>query len=128
MKLYENSTERQECIALVQWADSNPKTCELLIHIPNEGKRSRITGHLLKLMGLRPGCSDYFLAVPTEHYHGLFLEMKHSKKPKARVSQNQLRFIKRMRGNKYHGAACWGARDAVTLIEQYLNNTNFDGK
>ncbi len=128
MKLYENSTERQECIALVQWANANYKTRGRLIHIPNEGKRSRITGSLLKLMGLIPGCSDYFLAVPTEHYHGLFLEMKRSKKPKARPSPNQLRFIEHMRDNKYHGSVCWGARDAVTLIEQYLNNTNFEEK
>lgn len=119
-------TEAQECITLVKWANTQKKLQGRLIHIPNEGKRSKIGGRLLKLMGLVPGCSDYFLAVPTEHYHGLFLEMKRSDKSKTTVSDTQLSFIDQQRKNGYYSTVCYGALEAIKLIEQYVNNWKFN--
>ena len=34
------------------------------LHVPNEGKRSRIGGDFMKRKGMRPGASDWLLAIP----------------------------------------------------------------
>lgn len=79
MKHHESSIAK----ALVQWYGLRyPKYCTALIHIPNGAalggnpiQRAK-QGHRLKLEGMRPGASDYFLALPRGGYGGLWLELK----------------------------------------------------
>ena len=68
--------------------------------------------------GLRPGCSDLFLAWPNGRFHGYFLELKRKgEKPTAL----QLEWIDRVRKVGY--AADWvdNLEGAIKLIEEYLN-------
>jgi len=116
-------TEHQECVAFVQWANLQKRIGPNLIHIPNEGVRS-VKGHVSqKRAGLKSGASDYFLAVPTDHYHGLFLEMK--RKYKSKTSQEQLSFIEQMKCMGYYGDVCYGFEQARALTLKYLDNWKF---
>ena len=90
-------TESQEQRALIQWASYtiNPtnqkyKIIDHLIHIPNEGKRSLISGYNMKLMGLKSGVSDLFFAYPIHPYSGLWIELKTLK---GKISELQYDFL-----------------------------------
>ena len=70
------NTEHSEQVTLIEWWDMaanifhTPK--ELLFAIPNGGKRSPVTGSILKAEGVRRGIPDLMLAIPRGNYHGLF--------------------------------------------------------
>lgn len=115
-------TETAECFAFAQWCWLNPKTKGRLLHFANEGKRSAAYGGKLKRMGMRPGTSDYILAVKTEKYPALFLEMKRRDQRKARISPLQSEFIHDMRMGGYAAVVAYGAENAIQLVTQYLEN------
>ena len=85
-----NPTEHQIQVAIVEWAYLHEipfnglKLRDLLIKIPNEGKRSQFIGNKMKKEGLRKGVSDLFLAFPTlvkynkklHKFCGLWIEVK----------------------------------------------------
>lgn len=81
-------TEEQLQAACFQWIyNSYPILRGLCWHVPNEGKRSPITGNKLKAQGLLPGAPDLCF-----HYKGkaYFFELKVAKNKLS----NQQRFIK----------------------------------
>ena len=45
-------------------------------HIPNGGLRTAREASALKSQHVKPGVSDYFLALPRGGYHGLWMELK----------------------------------------------------
>lgn len=116
MKIY--PTERQEAIAFMDWARYSLILNEHLIHIPNEGKRSRRTGNDLKRQGLRPGVADYFLSYPAGGYHGAWIELK--RQVKSTISHHQLEFLDSKREVGYFTAVAYGANDAIYLVAKYL--------
>lgn len=119
-------SELQECRAYWEWAQHIPLLRDNLIHIPNEGKRSAISGKSLKSIGLRKGVSDYFLPVPKYGYHGFWLEMKckpaHVKKP----SIEQLKWIIKMRDFGYNSFIAYGCDEAINATNLYLMLPSFD--
>jgi len=71
------ATESQIQEAFIEYVGyAYPDLAEYLIHIPNEGRRSLAEGSRQKRLGLRKGVPDLFFAVPTELYHGLWIEIK----------------------------------------------------
>ncbi|HEV2917589.1 MAG TPA: VRR-NUC domain-containing protein [Candidatus Babeliales bacterium] len=66
-------TEYQAQCALVDWARLKGLP---LIAIPNGGKRTRWEGARQKKLGLLPGVSDLFLAIPSRGFGGFWIEMK----------------------------------------------------
>ena len=120
-------SEYEECLMFVEWSRYQRNIDEYdLIHIPNEGKRSPAQGAKLKKCGLVPGVSDYLMLIPSEHYHGLALEMKRSVKSKSKVSPQQSAFIERQIEKGYYGTVCYGADAAIDVVTRYLNNEIFD--
>lgn len=115
-------TETAECFKFAQWCWLNHNTKGKLIHIPNEGRRSVQEGYKLKRMGLRPGTSDYFLAIPIHPYGGMWIEMKRRDQRKSRLSPLQSEFIQDMRDGGYYAVVTYGADEAIQLATQYLNN------
>lgn len=110
--------ESKEQIALLQWLQlQHPKVYESTFHIPNERKCSSIYGKFLKLMGVKAGVSDLFLAIPMGEYHGLFIEMKAKKGIK---QPSQVKFIEQMRENGYAASFAFGIEEAMALIKWYL--------
>lgn len=64
-------------VACVRWFRyMYPEFKKNLFAVPNGGMRSIKTAALLKKEGVLAGVSDLVLALPTEQYHGLFIEMK----------------------------------------------------
>lgn len=77
-------------IAVKQYCDLHKI---MMIHIPNEGKRSLGYGSLLKRMGLLAGVSDCYFPNPTS-YRSAWIELKnYPNKP----TPLQLQFMRKMR-------------------------------
>ena len=116
-------TESQICKAFVEWCNWNKaKVPELnmLIKIPNEGKRTKWFGKKLKDEGMRSGIPDYFLAVGTEKGQGLWLEFK-SKRGK--LSKNQLFWINELMVYGYDVAIPESLDQAIKFTLTYLGKT-----
>lgn len=112
--------EEAEQVALFQWAElakvKYPEL-ELMYHVPNEGKRSPITGARMKRAGLKTGVPD--VCLPTAHggYIGLYIEMKYgSNKP----TESQKKWLRALREQGHMTAVCYSWEQARELIEQYL--------
>lgn len=110
------SNERQEQIKIFDWLSITPYRKHVFA-IPNEGRRSVTMGALMKKAGLRPGCSDIFVAVARKGYHGLFLELKYGKNT-ARPSQ--MAFLVDMALQGYATTVQTGADNAINYIADYL--------
>lgn len=111
-------------ISLVQ--SFYPRLADLVMAIPNGGLRHPKVAALLKLAGVRAGAPDVLVAIPirwssdSELFScpGLFIEMK--RKTGGRVSEDQHRVHKALRGQGYQVEVCEGARKAFEVFEAYL--------
>lgn len=111
--------ESKEQITFLDWLSlQHPTIRPYVFHIPNERKAKKITGYILKLMGVMPGVSDLFLAIPTQKYHGLFIEMKAKN---GRLTESQKEFMAKMIGKGYHAQVCYSWEEAMNLTTAYLN-------
>ncbi|WP_294749997.1 VRR-NUC domain-containing protein [uncultured Ruminococcus sp.] len=112
--------EEIEQTTLFRWAEfAEAKYPELglMYHIPNEGKRSAVTGARLKAQGLKSGVPD--VCLPTAHggYIGLYIEMKvRPNKP----TENQKQWLRALRGAGHFTAVAYTWEEAKDLIEEYL--------
>ena len=121
-------TEGDECACLMQWAAvrrilGHPLS-DFLVMIPNKVK---LTGDIReraiimaswKRTGFKAGASDYFLALPTRHHPGLWLEMKRTKL--SVTSDEQISFQASMRAVGYACVIAKGWEEARAAIEEYL--------
>lgn len=81
--------ETKHCIALMEWARLQApilRELYLLVHIPNEGRRTKAEAGIAKAMGLKKGVWDYVLPVVRGRVPGLWIEMK---KPGASLTPEQ---------------------------------------
>lgn len=107
-------TESQEQIVVIDYCRYKRIP---IFHIPNGGSRNRIEAANLKRQGVKPGVPDLMLPVAKQGYHGLFIEMKVGyNKP----TKNQERWIELLRKNGYLAKTCWGAKEAIDLITNYM--------
>lgn len=113
--------EQAEQIKLFCWIRSRPDIKPYAIHIANERKTSRITGILLKLMGVRPGCSDVLISIARNGHHGLWVELKAGK---GRLTLSQKEFLQDMTEQGYLAVCCVGYEAARAVIEDYLGSGN----
>lgn len=126
-----NSNEHLEAVAFNQWAKLSEKkypALNMLFAIPNGGKlpytkiaRGKIFSPqrlLLVQEGLKKGIPDYFLAWPSNGYHGLFIELKYGKN---KCSLEQLDWIDKLRVADYMVEVCYGFEKARDMVIDYLN-------
>lgn len=114
-------TESQEQQRLFQWAKMQSgkyPELELMYHIPNEGKRSRITGRRMVAEGLKKGVPDICLPVARGGSHGLYIELKRTKNWK--ITQEQENWMRDLMGQGYQVALCIGWEKAADVILNYL--------
>ena len=115
-------SEAEEQCMLFQWAQMMlpiyPEL-KLMYHIPNEGKRSKVTGAIMKAMGLKPGVPDICLPVPRGRYHGLYIELKRADGGKA--TKNQVEWLTELDKQGYAVTLCHGWQAAGEEIKVYLN-------
>ena len=114
------SKEENEQAALFRWASyaqTQYEELKLMYHVPNEGKRSAVTGARMKQAGLKPGVPD--VCLPTAHggYVGLYIEMK--VKPN-KPTENQKQWLRALREAGHFTAVCYTWEEAKNLIEEYL--------
>ena len=114
--------EWYECRAFWQWICLYPEIKKYTIKIANEGKRTPVEGHLLHLIGWSAGIPDYFIAIPNEQYHGIFIEIKFQ--IKSYTSHAQHSWINRLSGIGYHAIIAYGWQEAADCVTKYLLNTN----
>ena len=85
--------EKVEHINVVNWfAFHFPDLEEDFHHFANERRCSVQEGRMLKRMGVKKGVADFFLALPQEEFHGLWIELKAGK---GRLSKEQEQFLNR---------------------------------
>ena len=107
-------SEESEQIAVVDYC--NIKGIPI-IHIPNEGKRTKAYGGKLKRMGMKPGFPDLLILVARGRYHGFAIEMKFgSNKP----TPSQREWLSRLSREGYATSVCYSADEAIRLINKYF--------
>lgn len=102
----------------------NARLERFLIHIPNGGKRGKREAERLKAQGVKAGVSDLLLALPRGYYSGLWVEMKRpivKGESKPKPTDAQLDWLDDMRAVGYAAHVCYGAREAIDVIENYLS-------
>lgn len=117
--------ESQVQKGLLEWLSLyNHEVRKRVIKIDNEGSRNNA---LAVVLGLHPGASDLFIAWPTRHYAGLWLEIK---RPNYKVTPSgrehydrQVNFIKLMRESGYWADMGIGIDECMAIVENYLNET-----
>ena len=102
--------------------------CRLLsipiIHIPNEGKRSKSYASKLKRMGLAKGFPDLFIPLAKKGAHGLFVELKVGNN---KTTEEQREWLSLLRDNGYAAYVCRGFQSAKNCIDEYLKeDTNLN--
>lgn len=115
-------TEEEEQITLFNWAKmqiGRYPELRMMFHIPNEGKRSDITGARMKASGMRKGVSDIFLSCPRGGKHGLYIEMKRVKD--SRVSKEQEDWLHDAEAEGYAAHVAYGWQEAAEIIKRYLD-------
>ncbi len=109
------SNEDEEQAAVIEY-------CELMkivvVHIPNEGKRSMAYGARMKRLGMKKGFPDLFFPSPRLGYHGLMIEMKTDRK--SRVSPEQKGWILYLQKQGYCATVCYGADEAIAELKKYF--------
>ena len=106
--------------AVMQWVALDPVLRQCVIHIPNEGKRTSSYGKSLKDMGMRPGVSDLFIAMPRKGYSGAWIELKSKN---GLLSDSQAEFLDDMRCQNYFTSACHSIDETIKIIEWYCFET-----
>ena len=112
-------SEHLEQITLITWYRRTYKN-ELLVAIPNGGKRHIKTAVSMKLEGVSKGFPDLFLPVPNSKFHGLFIEMKRQKG--GTVSKEQRAWLEYLNSVGYQATVCKGFLEAKEVIECYLKD------
>lgn len=112
-------TEHLEQITLIAWYRRTYKN-ELLVAIPNGGKRHIKTALAMKQEGTSKGFPDLFLPVPNNQFYGLFIEMKRQKG--GTVSKDQKAWLEYLNTVGYQAVVCKGFLEAKEVVECYLND------
>ena len=107
-------------IALFEWISYQKDLRDHVLHIPNEGKRSWVYGKQLKMMGLRKGASDIFVALPRNGYHGAWIELKTEK---GKPTKEQVQFLEDMKKVGYFTYVSYGLNDAMEIVKWYINDS-----
>ena len=116
------TTEAQEQKSLIEWAKWQEKKypeLKMLMHVPNEGKRSKRYGAELKRMGMAKGFPDLGLLVPNKKYAGLFIELKADKTKN--MTKEQKEWLEKLNSYGYKAVRCNGSEEAIQIIKKYLN-------
>lgn len=117
-------TERQSQICVIEYLRKH-KDKPLYYAVPNGGSRHKIEAANLKREGVMPGVPDICICEPRGAYHGLYIEMKSKK---GRVSDSQRNFQVALADRGYDVHVCYGASEAIEVIDDYLKLDWFDDK
>jgi hypothetical protein len=121
--------EHDEQVKVFKWAEimgHKYPALHLLMAIPNGayyGGHWSIANRM-KAEGVKSGVPDVFLPVPRKYkngrveFNGLWIEMKVKGN---RTSEDQKVWIANLREQGYKAEVCFGAKEAIDTISEYLN-------
>jgi hypothetical protein len=112
--------EHQEQVVLFDWLalmSIRDKRYGMAYAIPNGGLRNVVVAMKLKREGLKPAVPDICLPVPSNGYHGLYIEMK---RVAGRLTDDQFGWLVALREQGYEAFVCYGFEQARVAIEEYL--------
>lgn len=89
--------------------------------IPNEGKRSIVTGGMMKARGMRKGVFDVFAPIPRFGCPGFYIEFKYGAND---TTKEQKEFRKFVVSQGYRANVYWSAVDAFQALMQYLGKSD----
>lgn len=115
-------SEYHECKLFFEWAQHHPLLREFLIKNANEGKRTPVECHYLKLIGFRKGLPDYQLPVPNQRWSGLWIEMKRTVERTRSKRPEQIEWIRKLKEIRQFATFAYGWEDAARITSDYLNN------
>lgn len=108
--------------AVVRWfALAYPKYDRMFFAIENKRNVNPVQGAKLKMQGIKAGVADLCLALPTEKYGALYIELKFGKN---KQTAEQIEFEKACLtfGNKYE--LVYSFDQAIKIITSYINSYN----
>ncbi len=73
----------------------------------------------LKRMGVSAGYPDVFVPLPTDKYHGFYVEMK--RKKGGRASPQQIEWINYLRDKGYYAEIAKGSDEAKEMFKYYIS-------
>ena len=109
--------------ACVRWFGYQyPEYKDLLIAIPNGGKRHLTTAKKLKAEGAKAGVPDLLFALPNHPFASLWVEMKTEK---GRLSEKQKHYIERLQKVGFMVKVCRSFEEFQREITDYINAQYF---
>lgn len=121
--------EHHEQCAVFEWAfyQSKKYPCLRFLHASTAGEKftNAQQASRAKKAGMRAGVPDIFLPYPNGEYAGLFIEMKRKiikGQPKPTLSTEQKVWLDYLNEAGYNAIVCYGAGEAITQIQEYLQN------
>ena len=118
-----NDFEGLEQQAFFDWLKLvHPFIRALSFAIPNGGYRLKAEAIRLMKQGVTPGVPDLFVALPTEYYAGLFIEMKVGKNTTTGLQQA---FIARLREVGYRVDVCYSFEEAQAVLLDYIKGSKY---
>ena len=94
-----------------------PAYAMLLVHNCNEFNGTKAQGGKRKSMGIRKGFPDLSFFVPTEHYHGLHIELKCGRN---KQSEEQKKYQELLEKQGYQYVVCKSVEEFINGIDKYL--------
>lgn len=114
--------EGREQTALMRWLlVRHPAAFEVTYHVPNGGRRDKVTGAKLKAQGVKAGVPDLVLAQARGGYFGLYIEFKATPPNDAAVSKEQKQWVHSLTAQGYCAVVCKGMNEAIKEITCYLS-------
>lgn len=107
-------------VTIFNWVELNKgKIPELANYfaIPNGGARHPAVGAKMKKEGVMKGVPDTFLAIPTNKYHGLFIEHKWGRN---KLSEEQAIWRGKLVGWGYAHAVSYSLEETQKLLLNYI--------
>lgn len=86
--------------------------------VPNGGKRSAKEAYFLRLEGVSAGICDLCVPYMRGGYGALYIELKMGKNKTTKLQQEWIDYLN---SAGYLAVVCYGHRDAISMIEKYLN-------
>lgn len=117
-------SEFQECVLFNDWLETVQVIKQMTNHSPNELCKTKHDAINMKKIGMSPGFPDYHIAIPSTHYHGLFIEMKKAGKQNHKKNESQDGWIERLNNHGYLAKYAYGFEDAQKIVLDYMCDTN----
>ena len=109
-------SEHEEQVKVVSFCRNHP-LLKNIFAVPNGGKRSMVSAIRAQAEGLTSGIPDLFLALPSNGYHGMFIEMKKLKGGVISITQKE--WLARLNAAGYKAIVCKGHEEAIREIIFY---------